>query len=124
MFNANDFVIAFLATDEGKRIINEKIGSAVKSAVDSALGYNSDFRKQLDAAVAGAMQLTSRIDLPSYNQSIITIATQMVEGMSKKAIQTQVAKRLENILQPVPEKIFLSELVEQYRLSLEEKAKE
>jgi hypothetical protein len=97
-----------------EKAITAAVEKAVLEAVTSSMRTYSDFGKQLEEAVKGALKLHGTIDLPSYNDSILKIVARQVESHTNAIIQKQVAERLKELLQPAPESITLSKLVEEY----------
>lgn len=112
----------YLESPAGKEMLEKRVAKLVSDALDSATGYNTEFKKSLDSAVAQSLGLPSGIDLPSYNHTILTIVQRQVEALHAGAIQKQIAERMKDLLKPVPESIKLSEVVEAFRQHCHEKA--
>jgi hypothetical protein len=104
----------------------EKVAAVVKKEVDKAieeaLGWSSEFRKTVNAAVSKALKVHGDIDLPSYNETILKIVARQVETSTRDSIEKEVARRMKDLLTPAPETIKLSELAEQYQKFLKEQA--
>ncbi len=119
---AEQAVSQYMASDECSKKIAEVAKKTCDDAIKSALGYGSDFSKQVNAAVAKCLGLHADIDLPSYNDAILKIVAKQVEACTRDAIEKQVAGRMKELLTPAPESIKLSELIDQYREHLKEQA--
>ncbi len=118
---ATRIVADYLTTPAGQATAQAAINKVLGAAVDSALGYGSEFRKQVDAAMAKALQLTSDIEIASYNDAILKVVERQLEGATTDAIERQVAGRMKELLAPVPAEIKLSELVRQYKEFVKDK---
>lgn len=118
---AEELVVGYLRTPEGQAAAKKCIVRVLDSAIESATGYNSAFRKRVDAAMARAIQVPEGIEIESYNDAILKIIALQVEHATKDAIERQVAERMKGLLAPIPEEIKLSELVEKYREYLKER---
>lgn len=118
---AEELVIGFLKTSEGQTAAKKCIVKVIESAIESATGYNSDFRKQVDAAMVKALQLTGDIEIESYNDAILKVMAAQLQHATADTIERQVAERMKRLLEPAPTEIKLSELIEKYREYLKNK---
>ena len=110
----------YLATPDAEAFMRSKVQDSVKRHIESALASYSKLGKQIEEAVEKALRIDGKLDLPSYNQMIIKFVELQVQNLAETAIQKTAAARLKELLTPAPEKIKLSELLEQYRKELEE----
>lgn len=94
--------------------IEKKLIETITSCIANELATYSDFGKALTEKVKRSLALSGKIDLPSYNDAILKIVRRQVESRTNAVIQQQVAEQMENLLQPAPEEIKLTELVAQY----------
>lgn len=108
----------YLATPEAEALLRSKVHDSVKRHIDSALASYGDLGKKIEAAVQKALAIHGDIDLPSYNEMIVLFVEQQVQDLAAQAIQKTAASRLKELLLPAPERIKLSELLEQYRSQL------
>ena len=104
-----------------QKTIAKTLEKTVASIVEKELSSYSDFGKQLTAAVKKSLAIGDQIDLPTYNDTILKIVARQVESQTNGLIQSQVAERMKDLLQPPPESITLSELVEQFIEHVKEK---
>lgn len=108
----------YLATPEAAEFMKSKVHESVKRHLDHALASYSELGKKIEKAVEDALRIDGKLDLPSYNQMIIKFVELQVQHLAEQAIQKTAAERLKELLTPAPEKIKLSELLEQYRKEL------
>lgn len=113
-------VEAFMKSPEATTKIAAVVKKECESAIENALRWNTPFAKAVGEAVNKALVLHGEIDLPSYNDTILKIVENCVKTGTEKAIERQVAERMKELLTPAPEKIKLSELLEQYREQLKD----
>lgn len=116
-------VESYLCSDAALQVIGKAVEETFKRQIQEQIGgHHSEFRKQLDEGILKALKINGSIDVPSYNDAILKVIERQVRGATEQAIERQVASRIKSLLQPVPEKIKLSELLEQYRRHLRDKA--
>lgn len=108
----------YLATPDAEAFMRSKVQDSVKRHIESALASYSKLGKQIEEAVEKALRIDGKLDLPSYNQMIVRFIELQVQDLAEQAIQKTAAERLKELLTPAPEKIKLSELLEQYRKEL------
>lgn len=97
-------------------IIDKAISEAIKSAIDNATGYRSDFRKALEAQLAEAMPHGLGVDDVAKFQHVLNAAlTSAVQGENASSINAALAKAATAAMPDVPESIKLSELLDAAR---------
>jgi hypothetical protein len=104
-----------VASEAVEKAIERALTKTVNEIVDQELRSYSEFGKQLTEVVKKSLALNGELDLPSYNAQILQIVQRQVEAYTRETIQKQVAENLQKILEPPPETITLSKLVETYR---------
>lgn len=104
-------VAKIVASGVIERTIKDRVEKAVVEAVDEHSRSYSDFGKALREAVGKSLALHGDLDLPSYNELILKVVRLQLESTTKAVVQQQVADRMEELLEPAPESIKLSELV-------------
>lgn len=118
----SDWVRGYLATADGAEFAKKAIHKVLQTAIESATGHSSEFRKRVDAAMLKAIQLHEDICIASYNDAILKIIERQLDGAVHDAIDSEVAGRMKELLQPVPASIKLSKLAEDYREYLKDKS--
>lgn len=103
-----------LASGKVEQAIEAKLEQTIKQVLDEELRAYSDFGQTITAAVKKSLSLNGELNLPEYNAAIIEIVRRQVKNYTEAAIQKQVAANLENLLEPPPAEIKLSELVTQF----------
>lgn len=115
-------VETYLCSPEAIEVLSKAVQSQFqKSITEMVTGYNSPLRKQMDEAIAKSLKIDGAIDVPSYNDVILKIIERQVRTGTEQAIEKQVAERMKTLLTPAPERIKLSELLEEYRLYLKDR---
>lgn len=94
--------------------VEEVLTKTIKEIVSNQLSTYGEFGKQVAEAVKESLKLHGRLDLPSYNHALLNVVRLQVEGQTNAIVQRQVAAELNKLLEPPPETIKLSKLVEQY----------
>lgn len=106
-----------------EKIIDKQLGETVERLLKETLSSYSDFGKQIGEALKKSLGLHGELDLPSYNHAVLAILHRQVEQSTRNVLQRQIAERMTDLLEPAPEKISLSALVESYRHQLDEEVR-
>ncbi|RYZ14767.1 MAG: hypothetical protein EOO70_07400 [Myxococcaceae bacterium] len=106
-------IVAKATAPEALRPILEKaITKALSDAVDSATGYNSEFRKQLTSQLADAMPHGIGIDDVSKFQHLLNAAiSSAVHGANSETIAAAMNKVAGAAMPDVPARVKLSEVI-------------
>lgn len=126
MSNAIDTAVSqaavdYLSSEAGQKRIRDKVVETVNSAIDETLRYSSPLRKQIDEAVSNALRLSDPLEIPSYSHMVVTYVAEQVRACTEGSIQKQVAARLKDILEPIPDEVKLSDLIEKFREQVRDK---
>jgi len=119
---ARNAVEEYLRSDAAVKKIAETVQKTTDRAIEETLSSYSDFGKQVKAAVSKSLAIHGKIELPEYNHMLLNMIAVHVEHATKDSIQRQVAERMKDLLEPAPAEIKLSELIEQYREFLKDRA--
>lgn len=96
-----------------EQAITDAVTNTVKKSIADHLRSYSDFGKTVDEAVKNALRFEP-INLPSYNDLIVKMVRKAVKDHADRAIAAQVEKQIEDLFEPPPKELLLSDLVEQY----------
>lgn len=97
-------------------IVEKAIAAAVDSAIRDATDYSSPFREALKTQLKDAMPHGLAIDDVAKFQHMANAAvTDAVKGANAESIKTAIAQGLKSAIPVVPERIKLSELLEEAR---------
>lgn len=111
-----------IKSDTIEKAIESQLTKTIQREVESALSSYSDFGKQLDTAIKGALQVDfSGLGLPGYNDMILKIVRAQVDANVNSLLAKQVEEQLTELLAPPPAEIKLSELVEQFKQAQRDK---
>jgi hypothetical protein len=110
-----DAAVGYLRSEAGQKRLRDKVVETVNHAIDESLRYSSPLRKQIDEAVANALKLQDPLNIPSYSHMVVTYVAEQVRACAEGSIQKQVAARLKDILEPIPDVVKLSELIEKFQ---------
>lgn len=94
--------------------ILKAVENTITKVVAESLSSYSDFGKQVKEAVTKSLAIGDELDLPKYNEMVIAVVRRQVEAETKRTIEGRVTERITDLLDPAPEEIKLSKLVEQY----------
>lgn len=104
------------AAERLQPLIDKAIGDALKSAIDDATNYRSEFRKVLSAQLAEAIPHGLGVDDVAKFQHVLNAAVvKHVHGANAATVETAIDKVLRDALPDVPATVKLSELVEMAR---------
>lgn len=109
---------------EGKveAIVRQHIEKAIGLAVGEAItGYQAPFNKALQEYVKNALPMNfDRIGLDGYNEAIIAIIKRKLDASLEAWVNKGITEELEELLQPPPESINVSKLVQQLKKTRDE----
>ncbi len=101
------------AAERLQPLIDKAIADALRSAIDEATGYRSEFRKELTAQLVAAMPHGLGVsDVAKFQHVLNTAVTEHVHGANAATVETAFGKLMKDVLPEVPEVVKLSELVE------------
>ena len=108
-----------VSTDRLRPIVDKAISEAIKSAIDDATGYRSEFRvaikKQLEQAMPHGLGVD---DVARFQYVLNTALTEGVHGANNETIQTALRKAAHAAIPDVPARITLTDLMEEARSGL------
>ncbi|MBA6096373.1 hypothetical protein H4C80_04330 [Pseudomonas juntendi] len=112
-------VAAALSPEKLQPIIDKNIEGAVTSAVKEQFSYNSPFKKLLEDSLAGAMP-TSIKGLGRYGDLVLKTVSSMIEDYQEQALRQTITEKLAKVLEPLPARLKLSELVDKLTKAFED----
>ncbi|BEV15101.1 hypothetical protein HBDW_18890 [Herbaspirillum sp. DW155] len=105
-----------LAPEKLAPILDKHVTEAITSAISTATGYNSDFRKVLTEQLKDAMPHGLALDDMAKFQHILNDAiSAAVSGANNDAVRTAIEKSVIDFIQSAPSTIKLSEFMELVR---------
>lgn len=106
--------------DDGtvEKMVRVGVEKLVNESIASALRYGP-LAQSLKDQVEASLQVAS-LDLPSYGETIAQIVRKMVETATADSIQRGIGEKLTELLEPPPESIKVSDLIEQFRKMVED----
>ncbi len=97
-------------------LLDKAITEAIKSAINDATGYNSDFRKSLVEQLQKSLPHGLAIDEVAKFQFVLNNAMNAaVHGANAEAIRVAMSDAVKSIMPDVPVRITLTELMEAAR---------
>lgn len=104
------------AAERLQPLIDKAIGDALKSAIDDATGYRSEFRKALSAQLVEALPHGLGVsDVAKFQHVLNAAVTRHVHGANVETVETAFDKLMRDVLPEVHEVVKLSDLVKQAR---------
>lgn len=107
------------AAERLQPLIDKAIGEALKSAIDDATGYRSEFRKTMAAQLAEALPHGLGADDVAKFQQVLNMAvTRHVHDANAATVQTAIDKMVRDVMPDVPAVVKLSDFVKDARAGL------
>lgn len=108
---------AAISAERIQPLVDKAMSSAISDAINDATGYSSDFRKELKRQLAAAMPHGLEIeDCAKFSQMFNLAISEAVQGANAQSIQAAMRKALEHVIPDVPERIKLSEFLDDARV--------
>ena len=101
--------------------VQEQIEKTLTETINKVLekSLSCYFGKQLEKQVQDSLKIET-LKIPSYNHAILKFCEETLSRATMDVVKKQVADRMKELLEPTPETIKLSELVEMYRKEQED----
>lgn len=97
--------------DAIRKLVEEKIGVSVKSAVDNAFRWG-DVGKQIEKAVTNSLAIGDRLDVPAYGNMVMAVLRSKMDEVLGTLVNERLAAEMTEILSLAPREVKLSTLVE------------
>lgn len=108
---------AAVAAERIQPIVDKAIAEAIKDAINDATGYRSAFREELKRQLAESMPHGLSIDDRAKFQHMLNHAvSEAVRGENANTMKAAMLQATKNVIPYVPERIKLSELMDDARL--------
>jgi len=97
-------------------IIEEKLKETIKATIDDCLRSYSDFGKELKTKITQSLSLGDmKLDLPSYNQLILTWITEIINNTIISVGKQQIEENLKKFFKPLEKSVYkISEIIEKF----------
>lgn len=110
-----DFIIAEVhrqTREEAiRKLVEDKIGASVKSAVDSAFRSFGDVGKQIEKAVANSLAIGDRVNVPAYGNMVMAVLRAKMDEVLGQLVNERLAAEMSDILKLAPKEVKLSDVV-------------
>ena len=109
-------ISAAVSTERLQPLVDRAIMEALKSAIDDATGYSSQFRKAVKEQLAQAMPHGLGIDdVVKFQHMFNSALAASVHTANNETIQLAMRKAMASVIPEVPTSITLSELMDEVR---------
>lgn len=104
------------AAERLQPLVDKAVADALKSAIDDATGYRSEFRKALGAQLSEALPHGLGVDdVAKFQQVLNAAVVKHVHGANGATVETAFDKLLRDVLPDVPPVVKLSEFMKTVR---------
>jgi hypothetical protein len=114
--NLADFIAAEVARQSSepaiRALVEQKIGQCIASAVDSSMRCFGHVGKQIEAAVAKALELSEPLDVPAYGTMVMAVLRQQMDQILTPLVNERLAAEMAEILSTAPAEVKLSAIIE------------
>ena len=105
-----------MAPEKIQPMLEKALSDAIKSCIDEATGYSSEFRKAVKVQLAEAMPHGLDItDVAKFQQVANAVIANAVHGVNSETIATALKKSIGEIVPDIPARIKLSDLIDRAR---------
>lgn len=112
------------STPEIHKLIETKVSEAMKSAIDIAFRSYGDIGKQIEKVVANSLQLSDRMDMPTYGTMVMALLRERLDAQVHELVANKLDAEMTEILSIAPRELKLSDLVEQVVKKAEEDSRD
>jgi hypothetical protein len=113
--NLTEFILAEVhrqTSEEAIRsLVEQKIGSTIKAAVENAFRSFGDVGKQIEKVVTAALQIGGELDVPSYGNMVMAVLRVKMDEVLSPLVNERLAAEMGEILNLAPKQVELSDLV-------------
>jgi hypothetical protein len=101
------------AAERLQPLIDKAVAEALKSAIDEATGYRSEFRKAMSAQLTEALPHGLGVsELTKFQHVLNDAINRHVHGANSETVSTALGKLVKDVLPEVPPVVKLSELIQ------------
>lgn len=101
------------ATEENvQRLVEKKISEAIEYSINDAFKSWGEVGKQIDTAIKQSLQISDRMDIPSYGVMVMAVLRQKLDERVNTLISNRLDEEMNEILSIAPRELKFSSLVE------------
>lgn len=113
--NLADFIVAEVhkQTSEPalRALVEKKIGESVADAVKRSMETYGDIGKQIQKAVAAALDIGERVDVPAYGNMVMAVLRLKMDEVLQPLVTERLDKEMAEILSLAPKEVKLTDVV-------------
>lgn len=114
--NIEDAINKALTPEKLNPLLEKSVNDAIKSAIDDATGYRSEFRKALETQLKEVLPHGLGIsDVAKFQHVLNTAMTKLVDAANNESVKTAMDKVVKSVMPDVPARIKMSDLIEAAR---------
>jgi len=114
--NIEDAINKALAPEKLNPLLETAVNAAVKSAIDDATGYRSDFRKALETQMKDALPHGMGVtDVAKFQHVLNSAISKLVDAANNETVKAAMDKAVKSVMPDVPATIKMSELIKAAR---------
>ena len=105
-----------LAPEKLTPLLESAVNAAIKSAIEDATGYRSEFRKALEAQLKEVMPHGLGVsDVAKFQHVLNAAMNKLVDAANNEAVKAAMEKAVKSVMPDVPAKIKMSDLIKAAR---------
>lgn len=114
--NIEDAINKALTPEKLNPLLEKAVNDAIKSAIDDATGYRSEFRKALETQLKEVLPHGLGIsDVAKFQHVLNTAMTKLVDAANNESVKTAMDKVVKSVMPDVPARINMSDLIKAVR---------
>lgn len=114
--NIEDAINNALMPEKLSPLLEKAVNDAIKSAIEDATGYRSEFRKAIESQLKTAMPHGLGVsDVAKFQHVLNTAMNKLVDAANNETVKTAMEKAVKSVMPDVPASIKMSDLIKAAR---------
>jgi len=114
--NIEDAINNALAPEKLNPLLDKAVNDALKSAIEDATGYRSEFRKAMEVQLKEAMPHGMGVaDVAKFQHVLNAAMTKLVDAANNETVKAAMEKAVKSVMPDVPARVKMSDLIKAAR---------